>query len=461
MAPSGVLAVIAFTKKILRRVGVDRAIFYTLVNRGFSAFTGPVSIYLIARHLTREEQGYFFTFSSILGLQILFELGLGYVIMQCASHEKAHLEWTAAGTLEGDPKAKARLASLFRFAMKCYLAVAVIAGCVLVPAGLVFFSKSQPSGLAVVWQGPWLLVAVITCFNLTLTPFYSLLEGCGKVAEFAKRGAWMSIIGNSCFWLALLAHGKLFAAPVQNATIAIMGALWVFVKYGTCFKDILATPIPHESAVKWKEEVLPFQWKIALSAFSGYFIFQLANPVLFRYRGPVEAGRMGMSMKIFDTLTNLAYSWVSTKAAPFGTHIARKDFKTLDEVFKKASQQAVGVLLLGGVAFFAAYYTLKLAGIPLTGRFLDPLALLFLLGSAVVNCIIFCQAIYLRAHKQEPFLINSLAGAVIVPLVIFFLGRPYGGFGIAAGLFWVGLLIGLPWATWVFLRKRRQWHVNR
>lgn len=452
---------IAFAKKLLRGAGVDQAIFYVLVNRGFSAFTGPVTIYLIARFLTREEQGYFFTFSSILSLQIFFELGLGYVILQCASHEVAHLQWTAAGTLEGDPTAKIRLASLFRFALKCYLVVALVAGCALVPAGIAFFSTSQPNGLKVIWQIPWMLVVGISCFNLVLTPFYSILQGCGKVAEFAKRGAWMSIIGNSCFWLALIANGKLFAAPVQNTVIAAIGTFWVFAKYGRFFKDLLATPIPLGMGIKWKEEILPFQWKVGLSALSGYFIFQLANPVLFRYRGPVEAGRMGMSMKIVDMLLNLANSWVSTKAAPFGTYIARKDFKTLDDIFGKASRQAVAVLLLGSGAFFAVYYVLKLMGVPLVARFLDPLSLLLLLGNAVITCVMFSQAIYLRAHKQEPFLVISLAGAVFVSLVILLLGRPYGGPGIAAGLFFLNLFVSLPWATWVFLQKRKQWHVSR
>ena len=440
--------------------GVDRAIFYTLLNRGWYVFTGPLSIYLIARCLTQEEQGYYFTFSSILGLQMVFELGLGFVIIQYASHEKAHLEWTAAGTLEGDPEAKARLASLFRFGIKCYCAVAVVGGCVLVPAGLAFFGKSQPGGLAVVWRTPWLLVVGITCFNLTLTPIYSLLEGCGKVAEFAKRGAWMSIIGNAFFWLVLLAHGKLFAAPAQAAVFALIGTSWVFVKYGKCFKDLLATPIPPGKGLNWRKEILPFQWKIALSAFSGYFIFQLANPILFRYRGPAEAGRFGMSTRITDILLNLAYSWVSTKSAPFGTYIARKDYATLDSVFRKASRQAIGVLLRGSVAFLVVYFALRMTGASLAARFLDPLAIYFLLGNAVLNCIIFCQAIYLRAHKQEPFLYNTVAAAVLVPLVIYYLGRPYGGLGVAAGLFSLNLLIGLPWATWKFLQKRKQWHSN-
>lgn len=440
--------------------GVDRAIFYTLLNRGWYVFTGPLSIYLIAHCLTSEEQGYYFTFSSILGLQVFFELGLGYVIIQIASHEKAHLEWTAAGTLEGDPAAKARLASLFRFATKCYCTVAVLAGCVLVPAGLAFFGKSQPGALDIIWRTPWFLVVGITCFNLTLTPLYSLLEGCGKVAEFAQRGAWMSIIGNAFFWLVLLAQGKLFAAPTQAAVFAVIGTFWVFAKYGRCFKDLLATPIPPGTGLSWRKEILPFQWKVALTAFSGYFIFQLANPVLFRYRGPAEAGRFGMTTRIMDILLNLANSWVSTKSAPFGTYIARKDYATLDSVFRKASRQAIGVLLLGSAAFLVVYFALRMTGVSLAARFLDPLAIWFLLGNALVNCIVFCQAIYLRAHKQEPFLYNSLAGAVLIPLVIYLLGRPYGGLGIAAGLFSLNLLIGLPWATCIFSRKRKQWHSN-
>jgi hypothetical protein len=331
---------------------------------------------------------------------------------------------------------------------------------VLVPAGLEFFSKSQPSGLEVVWQTPWLLVVGITCFNLTLTPFYSILEGCGKVAEFAKRGAWMSIIGNACFWLVLFEHGKLFAAPAQAVVFAVIGTFWVFAKYGKCFKDIFATPIPPGMGLSWRKEILPLQWKVALTGFSGYFIVQLVNPVLFKYRGPAEAGRMGMTTKVMDILSNLAYSWVQTKSAPFGTYIARKDYATLDAIFYKASRQAIGVLLLGSVAFLVVYFALRMTGASMAARFLGPLAILFLLGNAVVNCIVYCQAIYLRAHKQEPFLYNSLAGAVLVPLVIYFLGRPYGGLGIAAGLFSLNILIGLPWATSIFLRKRKQWHVT-
>ena len=196
-----------------------------------------------------------------------------------------------------------------------------------------------------------------------------------------------------------------------------------------------------------------------MSSLSGYFIVQLINPVLFRYKGPAEAGRMGMSMKIIDTLMNFAYSWVSTKAAPFGTYIARKEFHHLDEVFRKASRLAIGVLLAGGMAFFAAYFALRWNGVALVFRFLGPVPLFFLYAGAIANCIIYCQAIYLRAHREEPLLINSLVAAVLVPIAVLTFGPRSGAYGIAIALFCINFFISLPWATWVFFTKRKQWHV--
>lgn len=41
-------------------------------------------------------------FLQVLALQVVFELGMSYVVMQFASHEMAHLFWTPQGTLDGD-----------------------------------------------------------------------------------------------------------------------------------------------------------------------------------------------------------------------------------------------------------------------------------------------------------------------------------------------------------------------
>ena len=44
----------------------------------------------------------------------------------------------------------------------------------------------------------------------------------------------------------------------------------------------------------------------------------------------------------------------------------------------------------------------------------------------ITNVVIFSEAIYLRAHKQEVFFINSIVGAVAVTMFTLTFGRYYG-----------------------------------
>ena len=444
---------------LARLLGIDRAIFYVLLGRGWSALAGPVSLFFVARFLTREEQGFYYTFSSVLALQVFFELGLAYVIMQSVSHEKAHLEWAEGETvLTGDPRSKARLASLFRFALKWYAAVALLATCVLIPMGFAFFGQYKSANSSVVWHLPWLLVVLATAANLVVTPFVGVLEGCGKVSEVVGLQTRQAISGSLTVWLMMALHCKLYAAPMLSVVSVVLSAGWLLRTRRVFFADLWATPAPPDARVNWRTELLPFQWKISLSWLSGYLIFQLGNPVMFKYHGAVEAGRMGMSIRIMDSITSLAFAWVATKSAPFGSYIAKGEFLVLDQIFKKAFVNSLVVVVAGGGVFLLCYCLLSFTHLPYVNRVLGFPSLCFMAGNAVLNVIIFNQAIYLRAHKQEPFLLNSIAGAITTPLIMYLLGRPYGGLGITGGIFTLNLFIGVPWATWVFLKKKREWH---
>ena len=76
----------------LRHVlGLDRAIGFTVLARFWASSAGLVTVALIARFLTPAEQGYYFTFGSLVAMQMVFELGFSFVILQLASHERAQL----------------------------------------------------------------------------------------------------------------------------------------------------------------------------------------------------------------------------------------------------------------------------------------------------------------------------------------------------------------------------------
>ena len=60
---------------IASKIGMDKAIAYTSGNGVIGAVIGVFSVVLYATCLTKEEQGYYYTFGSVLAIQGFFELG--------------------------------------------------------------------------------------------------------------------------------------------------------------------------------------------------------------------------------------------------------------------------------------------------------------------------------------------------------------------------------------------------
>ncbi len=445
-----------FVGSAVRALGVDRAIAYTLLGRGWSVIAGPVTLLLIVRYLRPEEQGFYYTFYSVIALNIFFELGLTYVLVQFASHEKAHLEWTGAGTLSGSEVAHARLAALLKLALRWYAAAALLVMLLLLPGGLVFFSRNSSMAAGIVWRAPWVWLAVVSALNLLTMPLLAVLEGCGKVSHIASMRAGQNIASSIGLWLTLPLHGALFAVPVMETINAGYAALWVGVGYAGFLKTLLRMDVSG-ATLKWATEVWPFQWRIAVSWLSGYFIFQLFNPVLFATHGAVVAGQMGMSIVICNSLLSVSMAWMSTKASPFGVMVARQQWAALDELFFKTFRQSLLVLVAGGLVGYACVVALKYYNHPFSKRWLSPLPFAFLLLAVMLNHVLFCEAQYLRAHKSEPFLWLSVALGVLVAVSTFVIAKPFGALGVSAGYFTccgAALIAG----TRVFLRKRREWH---
>jgi len=80
-----------FRTWLREHLGLDKAIGYTILGRAWASLAGLVTVALIAHLLSPAEQGFYYTFGSLIALQIIFELGFSFVILQMASHERAHL----------------------------------------------------------------------------------------------------------------------------------------------------------------------------------------------------------------------------------------------------------------------------------------------------------------------------------------------------------------------------------
>lgn len=440
------------------KLGIDRPIAFTILGRGWASFAGLVTVALIARFLTPGEQGYYYTFGSLVALQIIFELGFSFVILQMASHERAHLEIAPDGSVTGNPVSHARLASVLQKAIRWYSSAAVLLALFLLAAGSYFFSRHEQAGVRVSWHLPWAAAAIAASITFQVDPILSFMEGCGFVANVARVRLCQAVTGSLLAWTALAVHHGLFAPSMIIAGNAVVSFVWLS-RHRKLLLSLLRYQT-HGHRIHWIREVWSFQWRIAVSWLCGYFIFQLYNPVLFAFRGAVVAGQMGMSLSLANALQAVAVSWINTKAAPFGSLIAKREFERLDIIFFRSLRQAVGVCTFGAVTVWCGVLYLNWAQIRFAHRLLDPFSIAILLITVMLNVIIFGEATYLRAHKQEKFLLNSVLGAVLMALSTWFFGKYYGARGVVVGSLLIGLLMGLPLGTYVFVKYRRLWHAS-
>lgn len=456
--PSGSLWLVVrrlLRHKIPHYIGLDRAIAFTVLGRVVQGLGSVGSVLLIVHFLTAAEQGYYYALWSLVALQSVFELGFSFVILQVAAHERAHVEIYGDGTISGSEAAHARLASLLQRAVKWYTTAAVIMGIVLLIGGMRFFALHQQAQTPNIWIVP-LRVTVLACaITFSIGPVLSFLEGCGQVAQVARMRFFQSTVSVALSWTAMLSHHGLF-----SPAMVLLGQGFVagFLLYS---RRKLLLPLLHmnvgQQGISWRQEVWPFQWKIAVSWLCDYFIFQLFTPVLFAFRGPVEAGKMGLSMSIVMQMSAMMLAWMTTKAAPFGSLIAKRDTPALDRLFFRALRQSLSLfaglaaLLLMGV-LVAPYVVPRISH-----RIEDWPIFLLLLLTALSSHVVQSEAIYLRAHKVEPFLVQSIVIASCTAASVVVLAKTSGALGVSLAYFVVLGMAGIISATVIFKTKRGQW----
>jgi len=445
-----------FIKELSQKVGIDGAIAFTILTRVIQASGGIISIIFIAKYLSPNEQGFYYTFASLIAIQVFFELGLFNIITQYTAYEFAHLKFGNNFTLIGEEHYKSRLSSLLRFCIKWFSIVAVILFFALLIAGYTFFNKYNNS-LNIEWQKPWVLLCLTTALNLFIDPILAFFEGLGQVKDMSKVRLVQKSVNIALLFIFFALGFKLYSSPLASlVSIAINYIQILFsdrIKFLKAIWSVKAT-----STINYYQEIFPYQWRIAVSWISGYFIFQLFNPILFATEGPIVAGQMGMTMAALTGIAGISMSWINTKVPLLSMLISKKEYNTLDSNFRKISVQSVGINFIITIAFFIVVEILVSTHYSIASRFLTVIPLACMCLASMVNQIIFAIATYLRCHKKEPMLLQSITMGILVSLSTIVLGKAYGLIGITGGYNILTCLLSLPWTIYTFLTKKSIWH---
>jgi hypothetical protein len=438
---------------VISKLEIDRAVAFLIAARVVQMAAFPITLLVIVRALTPEVQGFYYTFSSIIALQMFVELGYTFVIVNVASHEWSHLSLDANGFIVGDPEALSRLVSLGRLVVKWYAVMAAIFIAGSAVAGFAFFSREGHPNVH--WQGPLLALVAVSGLLLWALPLNSLLEGCNQVGNINKLRLTQTLLESVTLWAVLLLGGGLWAAAAAVFAKVLRDLYLLFVQYRNFFRPFLSLRMT--SRVDWSTEIWPMQWRLALAAVATYFGSALYNPVMFHYKGAVVAGRMGMTLQIVIGLQLVPMAWVLTKAPQYGMLIAQKAYDSLDRLWRRNSLISIAVMVLGGAVVWTAVYVMNRMRLPAAQRILPPAQFALFLAGAVMLQGCQCFAAYLRAHKREPILMANITTALLGGALVFALGSRIGALG-GAIAYATQMLLSVIWIGGVWHRSRRLWH---
>lgn len=439
---------------LFEKIGIDGAIFYTSLGRILQGAGGLITLLLISRFMTQEEQGFYYTFASVLGIQVFFELGLVNILTQFVAHETAHLKIEGA-QIEGEGKHRSRLASILRFTLKWYALFSGMLIITLIIVGNIYFQKYAHH--SVEWRLPWLLVSIFTGLNVFILPVMAILQGMHKVKEMARILMAQQIFAMGAVWIGIVQGAGLYI-PAINA-----GACFLFLLLSYVFSPylkLLANSFYYTMTEKidYRAEIFPYQWKMALSWMSAYLIYQLLNPIVFAYYGAVVAGQVGMTLTLINAMIALVTSWCNTKTPLWSSLIAQHRFSELNFSLDTVVKQITFVSVVGVLCAILFIVIGNYLQLPLMQRIL-PLWLSIVFFMVVpFNAIIAAWAAYLRCNKKEPYVYFSMLYAIISVAQIYVSVKYFNLSTLIVGYVLSYVCINFPVAYYIFKTKKREYY---
>lgn len=407
----------------------------TLLNQALKVLCGPLILIIIPLFLTSEEQGFWFTFTSLAALVVFADMGFSNILLQFSAHEFANLEFDKNREIRGEKHRTAKLASLWRFSRRWAAIMGTLAFPLFFLIGLLLF-KTRSS--EVDWLIPWTIYGLASLVAFTNSISLSFFEGCDNVGEVQGIRLKILLVNFGSLILALLLNGGLYALALSLSASSLFGFFFIRTKFANAINQF--SQINNIAEYKWGREILPLLSRYSISWVSGYFIFQAFTPIAFYHYGPEVSGKIGLSTAVIMAIFGLANVWMVVITPKINILVAKRKYKDLNHIFFRnmhaaAATYALGITVLWVCAKIVEDY------FPITERLTSPILMAMLATGWLGQIYINGMAIYIRAHKQEPLMFFSLAMSAYVASGTFFSAK-----FLSIDFYFVGFLTSYVWA---------------
>ena len=429
----------------------NKALQYVLSSRIISFLVQPVIIFLISKKFNSTEQGYFYTIGSLVTISIFFELGLGVVLTNYASHLFSKIKWDERDRIIGDRSDLTRFFQFFRKAIYYYLIVFILyAGCLLLYSYLNFYKKADFH-----YSRDLILVVIFSGLNLLHIPFMSIIEGCGKIKEVQFIRFLQAIGGQVLICLSLLVNLKMEAIFLEYFLYFSSFTIWLLWKFRGLFFQLLEFKGEgNQTEFNWKKEIFPFQFQVSLSWLAAYFLGYLFVPIAYAFMGPVIAGQLGMTMKLTTYIFNVSIAWVNVQSPKYAQYLSLGKNVQLNKLVGKTLFDSMLVAISIAILMIAGIFFLQILQIEFSKRVLPLMLFASIACTNVINVYNHNLSSYLRAFRTEPMLYLNIAVSILILVNNIVSGYTRNIYQMTIGYFLVMLLVSLPIGTYLYNKWR-------
>jgi hypothetical protein len=443
--------------RLAEKLQIDRPLLYALVARAWQAMAGPLTIVFLILTLSPAERGVYYGLSTIMSIQLFFELGLLNILVSQTGHQNSAL--LAAENEVQRLQASGRLGQLI-FASQAWF---VVASLIYALAAIGFGWKVlSDKSTAIQWWLPLVALSVVAAGSVALSPRLAILEGAGYRDSVYRARLIQMLTGAVVVWAALLLGLKIWALVAASGVQLLTSFLLTHVFYRQFFathvlnKDSLVGQLNStDSGLSWIKEVFPLQWRIALISIIHHAATQFFTVIVLTYDSEVEAGRLGMTLTITMAIQGMAMTWIQTKFSLVSSMHGAGQREQAGTLWRHSAVVSTGLLIAAMTVAVVIIASLQLAQRGWQDSFIEPWQLIVLGLGCLANHLIALQSFYVLSRKGRPFMFPAILGYSATGMAVVLGGYWYSTSGVICAYTLTTALITLPLHSLAYLQYRR------
>jgi O-antigen/teichoic acid export membrane protein len=379
---------------------------YSLLSQSIRLLSGPITLLVVSSSLTNEQMSFYFSFFSLIAMQQLLEMGLGYTVKQFIAHAYKEEDGIWKVTSIKDVK------SYFRFTCLWFLFLVLFILLGIGFLGYYFFSSYAGN---IDWLSSWWCLVFVSAVATGLSPILFVLEGCQKQVQIYKGRMISAIVSSLSLWIAMIMQLDLYSIAISVLISNLVLFKYLYPHISRLLVIFRKSPGHSKEIKEVFKELWPMLSKLSVTWGMGYLFWNSFNLTAFKLFTPEQAGKFGFTLALARAGFGIAESIVNSQSTIYSRNISEGKILQAKASFTK-SLFISQVLILAGYGLYLVAYKFY----PSFYLFDKTLSLwvtiqIFLYFSLLLP--VNSQANFCRCFKKEPYFKLSMFCNISVPVV--------------------------------------------